>query len=188
MFSLIFFLLSSTFQCKNLFDPLRKAEISFSTENIHCSEFIVLSAKGVLYSINYVTNRFIALKTTDFINRIEKLLFSFDFPKFYHKSQHRTNVCSRKKLRYRFSTSALQHVCELRRVVQISIALLQILCVHVSRPPPKSGSNFLIVVAWMEIGAVFEKHQEVCLSDFNYFCISDKLDFYCTKNLIEFVF
>lgn len=137
MFSLIFFLLSSTFQCKNLFNPLRKAEISFSTENIHCSEFIVLSAKGLLYSINYVTNRFIALRTTDFINRIEKLLFSFDFPKFYHKSQHRPNVCSRKKLRYRFSTSALQHVCELRRVVQISICTSANIACACQPPAPK---------------------------------------------------
>lgn len=86
--------------------------------------------------MNYVTSRFIALRTTDFINWIEKLLFNFDFPKFYHKNQHRMNACLlSEKLRYRFSRSTLSHVCKLKRVVQTSICTsANIVCMSTARP------------------------------------------------------
>lgn len=109
--------------------------------------------------MNYVTNRFIASRTTDFINRAEKLLFNIDFHKFYHKKQHRMNVCSAKKLRYRFSRSTLQHACKLKRVVQISICTsANILCMSTVRP--KSGPKVLIALL-ITLVIVFENHQKL---------------------------
>lgn len=155
-----FFLASYNFRLKNPFDSLRKAEISFSSENTLRIRFIVFSVKG--FSMNYVTNRFIASRTTDFINRAEKLLFNFDFHKFYHKNQHRMNVCSTKKLRYRFSRSTLQHACKLKRVVQISICTFANI---LSSVRPKSGSKVLIA-RLMTLEIVFE-NPKLCWTFFS---------------------
>lgn len=114
--------------------------------------------------MNYVTNRFIASRTTDFINRIEKLLFNVDVPKFYHKPQH---SCFPKKLRYRFSRSTLQHVCELKRVVQTSICTsANIVCMSTAHP--KSGPKFLIVIAPVSLVNCTRKSSRVVFECFYY--------------------